>query len=46
MTPELAQAAIQFLMRSQLSGNEVPAFNLVMQALHEISGGTDDGKSD
>lgn len=37
MNQEIAKAAIQFLMRAELRGEEVPAFNAVMQALHEIA---------
>lgn len=37
MNQEIANAAIQFLLRAQLQGQEVPAFNAVMNALHEIS---------
>lgn len=37
MTPELAKAAIQFMLRARLEGQEVPAFNAVMAALHEIA---------
>lgn len=37
MNQELAKAAIQFMLRVQLTGQEVPAFNAVMQALHEIA---------
>ena len=37
MTPELAKAAMQFLMRARLEGQEVPAFNAVMAALHEFA---------
>jgi hypothetical protein len=35
MAPDIARLAMQFLMRPQttLAGNEVPAFNAVMQAL-------------
>lgn len=35
MTPEIAKIAMQFLMRVQLQGSEVPAFNALMQALSE-----------
>lgn len=35
MTPEIANAAMQFMMRVQLTGQEVPAFNSVMVALQE-----------
>lgn len=35
MTPELAQAALQFMQRVQLQGQEVPAFNAVCAALRE-----------
>lgn len=37
MNQEIAKAAIQFMLRVQLQGQEVPAFNSVMQALHEIA---------
>lgn len=37
MTPEIAKAAMQFMMRVTLEGQEVPAFNTVMQSLSEIS---------
>lgn len=37
MTPEIANAAMQFLMRVQLTGQEVPAFNSVMVALQELA---------
>ena len=36
MDKEIAQAAIQFMLRVQLQGQEVPAFNAVMKALNEI----------
>lgn len=36
MTPEVAKTAIQFLVRTQLQGQEVPAFNAVMIALQQI----------
>jgi len=36
MTPEIAQATIQFMLRVQLHGQEVPAFNAVMQALQSM----------
>lgn len=35
MNQELVKAAIQFLMRAQLTGEEVPTFNAVMRALHD-----------
>lgn len=37
MTPEIAGYAIQFMQRIQLQGAEVPAFNVVMNALTEIT---------
>lgn len=37
MTPELAQAALQFMQRVQLQGQEVPAFNAVCHALLNIA---------
>lgn len=37
MTPDIAKAAIQFLLRVQLTGQEVPAFNAVMSALNEAA---------
>lgn len=52
MTPEEAKAGMQFMLRAELRGQEVPAFNTVMQALSEISNpaplaGTDqDGQTD
>lgn len=39
MNKELAQAAMQFLLRTQLQGHEVHAFNAVMNALNEIANG-------
>lgn len=36
MTPEIAQVAQQFMLRVQLQGQEVPAYNAVMQALQEV----------
>lgn len=36
MNQEIAKAAIQFMLRVQLQGQEVPAFNAVMESLHEI----------
>lgn len=36
MNEELAKAAAQFLLRVQLYGNEVPAFNAVMMALEQV----------
>lgn len=42
MTPEIAQAAIQFLMRVQLSGQEVPAFNAVIHELSKFANATDE----
>lgn len=35
MKPETAQLIIRFMERVQLQGQEVPAFNAVMQALAE-----------
>lgn len=45
MPKELAQAAMQFLLRVQLSGKEVPAFNAVMDALHAITQEARDDRS-
>lgn len=44
MEKEIAKAAMQFMMRAQLTGQEVPAFNAVMQELDgivrgEVAGG-------
>jgi len=36
MTPEIAQAALQFLSRTQLQGSEVDAYNTVKDALMEL----------
>lgn len=41
MTPEIARAAIEFLSRTQLTGQEVPAFNAVFSALTEQASDTD-----
>lgn len=35
MTAEIANAAIQFLARVDLKGAEVPAFNMVLNALQQ-----------
>lgn len=35
MTAEIANAAIQFLARVELKGAEVPAFNMVLNALQQ-----------
>lgn len=37
MTPEVANLAIQFMQRVQLTGQEVPAFNAVMRALQAVT---------
>jgi hypothetical protein len=37
MDKETAQAAIQFMLRVSLRGQEVPAFNIVMAALNKIA---------
>jgi hypothetical protein len=37
MKPEIAQLAVRFMERVQLQGQEVPAFNVVMQALAETA---------
>lgn len=37
MKPEIAQIAVRFMERVQLQGQEVPAFNVVMQALAETA---------
>jgi hypothetical protein len=37
MTPEIAKAAMQFMMRVQLTGQEVPAFNEVMRTLDAVA---------
>lgn len=39
MNKEIAKAAIQFLLRTQLQGQEVPAFNAVMNSLNAIVSG-------
>lgn len=36
MNEEIAKIAAQFLMRVQLSGSEVPAFNMIMLALEQV----------
>lgn len=36
MTPEIAKATMQFMLRVQLTGQEVPAFNAVMTALQQV----------
>jgi hypothetical protein len=37
MTPEIAKAAIAFLSRVTLRGEEVPAFNKVVESLDELA---------
>lgn len=37
MNQQLANIALQFLSRTQLKGDEVPAFNAVMAALSDIA---------
>lgn len=37
MTPETANLAIRFMERAQLTGQEVPAFNKVMQELYDAA---------
>jgi hypothetical protein len=37
MKPEIAKAAIAFLNRIDLKGNEVPAFSAVVMALNELA---------
>ena len=41
MNKEIAEAAMKFMMRVQLTGQEVPAFNAVMQELDDLSRGED-----
>lgn len=36
MNKEVAQAAMQFMLRVSLQGSEVPAFNIVMAALEKV----------
>lgn len=36
MNPEIAKAIVTLLLRVDLKGNEVPAFNTIMQALDGI----------
>jgi hypothetical protein len=36
MNKQLANITLQFLQRVQLSGNEVPAYNAVVQSLQDI----------
>lgn len=37
MHPDTAKAAIVFLMRTTLQGNEVPAFNRVMSEMEKLA---------
>lgn len=42
MDKDIAKVAGQFLLRVQLAGSEVPAYNAVMQALQQILDKKDD----
>lgn len=37
MDKEVAKAAMQFMLRAQLKGEEVPAFNAVMESLNKYA---------